>query len=112
MAASALVPLIPINKIESTLQLIATKMSHAYDALNQNMVHGCLLQLKSLILNTTTVRASQLLESGKVQRLLLDIVWVLMEGRVNFVAKSVYMELLIVMVKSFKAEGIKLFLEV
>ena len=116
MASNALIPLVSFEKADETvnqiLQNISSRSSSEDNAviINQNAVHGSLLQLAKLMSKWSSLSFVKIDVNSLLLQILSKGLWVTKHAGINPISRKVLLDILVMFLRSQRVEGKQYFI--
>lgn len=110
MASNALIPLVSFEKADETvIRILQNIFSCSKEAINQNAVHGSLLQLAKLMSKWSSLSFVKIDVNSLLIQILRKGSWVMIHNGINPISRKVLLDIFAMFLKSQQIEGKKAF---
>ena len=107
MASNALIPLVSFEKAEEIVSKILQNMSSSGESghVNQNAIHGSLLQLAKLMSKWSSLPLVKINVHSLLLQILRKGLWVMTHGGINPISQKVLLGIVVMFLKCQQIEG-------
>ena len=111
MASNALIPLVSFEKADETVNQILQNISSRSSSedndaiINQNAVHGSLLQLAKLMSKWSSLSFVKIDVNSLLLQILRKGLWVIKHAGINPISRKVLLDIFVMFLRSQRVEG-------